>query len=173
MKPEELNVVRINSLGDDSREFTGTPGIARPPKVGDAGTIVHVHSDTMFMVECVDSSGRTVWLAEFHRGEIETIPREVDVELEFLSAEQGGRRTAPRLDHGVYRPHLRVPPSTELLGVEFVGSPGNIGSESRMAATARALFGPEVPYELLRIGVKFEVVEGPRVVGFGRVMRVR
>lgn len=51
-------------------EITGTAEIARPPQVGDVGTIVHVYSDTTVSVECVEGEGLTLWLADFRLGEL-------------------------------------------------------------------------------------------------------
>jgi hypothetical protein len=64
--PNELGLVRIIWIEGDVRPYTGTPGVARPPRVGDIGTIVHAFSETIFAIESVDSDGRTVWLADFY-----------------------------------------------------------------------------------------------------------
>jgi hypothetical protein len=75
----ELDVVRILSLRVPDRPFEGSPGWARDPRVGDLGTIVHVAStcdeDSLnaYLVECVDKSGMTVWLAEFTEAELELV----------------------------------------------------------------------------------------------------
>lgn len=139
------------------------------------------YSADTFAVECVDAHGMTLWLADFHRGELEPIaaripgaPSEIDVELTFLPEAAGGRERAPDLSVGAYRPHLRVPPSGEMLGVQFSrGAYGAIVAGATISATVRPLYGAGVPYGQLEPGVAFEVVEGARVVGLGNVTRVR
>jgi hypothetical protein len=174
-------LVRIAWPVDEQRSFTGTPGVARLPRVGDVGVVVNAYSQDTFAVECVDAHGMTLWLADFHIGEIEPIesrdplaPPEIDVELAFLPVDEGGRERAPDLSAGAYRPHFRVPPSTEMLGVQFQTGPyGQIRPGSTISVTARPLFGAGVPYDLLRPGVAVEVVEGAQVVARGHVTRVR
>jgi hypothetical protein len=85
MKTErEHDVVRVIWL-DGERSFTGTPGVARRPEVGDVGAIVHVYSERTFMVECVDSDGMTVWIADFHLGELENVRTVGTLFPDFLS----------------------------------------------------------------------------------------
>jgi hypothetical protein len=68
----ELNTIRIVRLLRDNREYSGTPGIIRPPQIGDVGTIVHVYDPHgPYSVECVNAEGYTVWLADFAAEEIE------------------------------------------------------------------------------------------------------
>lgn len=72
----ELDVVRIVRLRVVSREFTGTASVMRAPRVGDIGTICHAHApdaEAPVVVEMVDQDGLTVWLADFHRDELEPI----------------------------------------------------------------------------------------------------
>jgi hypothetical protein len=101
-----------------------------------------------------------------------------DVEIELLPAEAGGRSAPLNLcndDPGRYRPHLRVVGgSGELLGVAFMDGPDapiSPGTSSR--ATIKALYEPMVSYAELEKGVRFEILEGPQVVGHGRVVRLR
>jgi hypothetical protein len=69
----EHNLVRVIWLENEPRRFIGSPGVARPPRLGDIGAIVNTYSATTFAVECIDAQGMTVWLADFHLGEIESI----------------------------------------------------------------------------------------------------
>jgi hypothetical protein len=65
--------VRIVKLLTPSREFTGTEGVRRPPRIGDEGTIVLVYDPQTFAVEMIDENGMTVWLADFKAEELERI----------------------------------------------------------------------------------------------------
>jgi hypothetical protein len=97
----------------------------------------------------------------------------VELELEFLRPAQGGRKQPPQMNDQQYRPHLRVPPSSEMLGVEFVRGPESpmpIGVPIR--ATARFLYEPQVSYAALQSAVAIEVLEGPKVVARGKVIRL-
>ncbi len=67
---DTVRVVRLNSL---ERSFDGTEGVSRPPKVGDIGTIVFKGDEDFFIVESSNEEGFTVWLADFHRSEIELV----------------------------------------------------------------------------------------------------
>lgn len=111
-------------------------------------------------------------------------PREVtqimagfaEVLIAFLSAESGGRRTAVCLSAdgpASYRPHLRVIDGDgEMLGVEFVDGPDSPVAPGESAyATVRFVYQPEVNYDVLTVGARFEVLEGGHVVGTGHVTR--
>lgn len=90
--------------------------------------------------------------------------RFVEVELTIL-----GRAKMPVLTGGIYRPHLRVE-GCEYLGVSFVDGPyASPGSTVR--AVAALIYDPEVDYCALLVGTHFDVLEGPKVVGSGRVVR--
>ncbi len=56
------------------RDYDGSENVARPPKVGDIGTVVYVlpakDGDTKYIVESVDSNGYTIWLADFIEEEL-------------------------------------------------------------------------------------------------------
>jgi hypothetical protein len=73
---EEYSVVRIVELKTANRPFIGTETVKEPPKVSDIGTIVHIITnakETLYIVEKVNSSGQTVWLADFFQEEIELL----------------------------------------------------------------------------------------------------
>ena len=59
--------------------------MCRAPQVGDTGTLVYAYDVTSFTVECVNTDGTTVWLADFFAEE-----------LEFLEERNRGTGTAER-----------------------------------------------------------------------------
>jgi hypothetical protein len=67
----EYGVVRVARLLRLDRPFQGTPGVCRAPQVGDTGTIVYDYDVTSFAVECINTDGMTVWLADFSAEELE------------------------------------------------------------------------------------------------------
>jgi hypothetical protein len=88
----------------------------------------------------------------------------------FLSSEEGGRKNMPFLYDQRYRPHLRVKPDSELLGVEFVDGPdGPVQAGIPTYATVRFSYSPDICYDELKVGTKFEILEGAHVVGHGEV----
>jgi hypothetical protein len=76
----EYSVVRVDIADSDSREYTGSEGVMRPPRQNDVGTIVHVHEvkngEPAYIVESVTSEGYTLWLADFLHSELiaESLP---------------------------------------------------------------------------------------------------
>lgn len=72
----QYQIVRVAKLRSAGREFTGTESVMRAPRVGDIGTICHEYSagtDATVAVEMVNEVGLTVWLADFHRDELESV----------------------------------------------------------------------------------------------------
>jgi hypothetical protein len=71
-------------------------------------------------------------------------------------------------------PHLRVLGGTgELLGVAVMDGPDQpISPGENTHATIKALYEPAVSYAELTPGARFEILEGPRVVGHGRILRL-
>ena len=98
-----------------------------------------------------------------------------EIWMELLPPEHGGR-TQPLVlcnDHlGRYRPHLRVKGASEVLGVAFMDGPDKpVEPGTGTFATVAFLYEPGVSYTALSVGAEFEVLEGPHVVGVGRVTR--
>jgi hypothetical protein len=67
---KELDVVVVRSLRTTVRPVDGTAGVTRQPRVGDVGTVVHVLGPADYILECVDTDGRTAWVADFHVDEL-------------------------------------------------------------------------------------------------------
>jgi hypothetical protein len=70
----EFDIVVVQSLRTPTRQLDGTQAVRRQPRVGDAGTIVHVLGPHDYVVESVDTDGMTVWLADFHADELALLP---------------------------------------------------------------------------------------------------
>lgn len=99
-----------------------------------------------------------------------------EVLVEFLATDKGGRRTPVCLsteEYPSYRPHLRVEGGDgEYLGVQFVDGPDDPVQPGATAyATVRFMYEPEVCYDALVLGARFDVMEGTQVVATGRVTR--
>lgn len=59
-----------------------------------------------------------------------------------------------------------------MLGVQFVDGPDKVVQPGGSTyATVRFVYEPDVCYDALVVGAQFEVLEGSRVVGMGRVTR--
>ena len=99
-----------------------------------------------------------------------------DVSISLVPTESGGRTVPLDLCNdrpGQYRPHLRViGGSFEMLGVAFMDGPDDpILPGGSTHATIKSLYEPNVSYEELIEGARFEILEGSRVVGYGEVLR--
>ncbi|MEP6787707.1 MAG: DinB family protein [Acidobacteriota bacterium] len=71
---EEYTAVKVVQLQTSTRHVDGTAGVVRQPQFGDVGMIVHVNApNKSYIVECVNSEGYTVWLADFDSEEIELL----------------------------------------------------------------------------------------------------
>jgi hypothetical protein len=66
----EFDVVRVIDLIDARRNYSGSKSAARPPQIGDIGTIVTEYDEENFAVECVAPNGSTIWLADFRAAEL-------------------------------------------------------------------------------------------------------
>ena len=68
-----------------------------------------------------------------------------------------------------YRPHFRV--TGERLGVEFLPCPGlPLLPGSTAVVAVQFSFEPQVCYDELTDSVEIEVLEGPHLIGNGRVL---
>lgn len=100
----------------------------------------------------------------------------VEVEIALASRDEGGRSVDLDLSsdrRGKYRPHFRVVGgSGDRLGVAFMDGPEEPVPPGGKAVASVVLFYPEhVSYDELVDGAKFEILEGHRIVGHGRVLR--
>ena len=102
--------------------------------------------------------------------------RYVKVWIELLPVDEGGRRTPLDLSSEwpvAYRPQLRVRGGGgRLLDVEFVAGPSEpIHPGAGAHATIRLPLDNGVSHAELVTGAEFDVLEGPRLIGHGRVTR--
>ncbi len=93
------------------------------------------------------------------------------VAIKFFLTEDGGRKSPVDLNSHQYRPHFKLSEDDELLGVEFIqGSHAPVKPGESACAIVRLLYYPEVNYNKLIEGTEFSILEGPKVVGHGRVI---
>lgn len=75
----EYDVVRVVQLLSTNREFDGTEGVKRAPRIGDTATIVHQYEPenptAAVVAESVDGNGNTIWVADFQPDELERVSR--------------------------------------------------------------------------------------------------
>ena len=78
----EFDTVRIIALNGRAEDHLAATAYSRLPQVGDIGTIVDLiptdepdGAATRYVVEKVEVTGTTVWLAEFTKDELELVPR--------------------------------------------------------------------------------------------------
>jgi hypothetical protein len=101
--------------------------------------------------------------------------RYVKVWIELLPVDEGGRRTPLDLSSEwpvAYRPRLRVRGGHgHLVDVEFVAGPSEPITPGGAGAHATIkLPSDNGSYAELVTGAEFDVLEGPRIIGRGRVM---
>jgi hypothetical protein len=74
---KEFDTVRVVRLDQTHREFQGSDGFCRAPRIGDVGAICHEYEPgnphAPVAVESVDLTGKTVWVADFSREELELV----------------------------------------------------------------------------------------------------
>ncbi|HEX6048234.1 MAG TPA: hypothetical protein VFZ21_03165 [Gemmatimonadaceae bacterium] len=100
--------------------------------------------------------------------------RYVKVWIELLPVDEGGRRTPLDLSSEwpvAYRPQLRVRGGDgRLLDVEFVAGPSDpVHPGAGAHATIRLPLDHQHSHAELVTGAEFDVWEGPRLIGRGRV----
>lgn len=96
--------------------------------------------------------------------------RGAEVELCFRTADQGGRTAPLLIEPGTYRPHF-VAPGGAYLGVVVTRGPLEPVSPG-VVVGVEVRFPYDVSYAALSEGMAFEVMEGQRLVGEGRVLRL-
>lgn len=75
----EYDRVKVARLLVADREFEGTEGVTRAPRLGDVATLCHGYDPRGMAgpvaVEMVNDQGYTVWLADFELTELEFVSR--------------------------------------------------------------------------------------------------
>jgi len=99
--------------------------------------------------------------------------RYLKVWIELLPVDEGGRRTPLDLSSEwpvAYRPQFRVRGGNgRLIDVEFVAGPSEPVTPGAGAHATIRLANPGRLQSELVAGVEFDVLEGPRLIGFGHV----
>jgi hypothetical protein len=99
--------------------------------------------------------------------------RYVKVWIQLLPVHEGGRRTPLDLSSEwpvAYRPQLRVRGGQgRLIDVEFVAGPSEPVTPGAGAHATIRLANPGPSHAELVTGAEFDVLEGPRLIGYGRV----
>lgn len=102
--------------------------------------------------------------------------KELDVKINFLAPERGGRSQTPKrmLESRQYRPHLITKPISECQDIDYMGvcfteqSDDILPNNECMAKIALMYEG--VDYSSLIKGTKFDIVEGNKIIGNGCVI---
>jgi hypothetical protein len=78
-KPAPYDLIKVLTSLDASRSIGGSSSVERGPIAGDVGTVLEVWSSpdgsSVFMAECVNREGYTVWLCEFEEHEVELLQK--------------------------------------------------------------------------------------------------
>jgi hypothetical protein len=74
----QYDVVKVAALLEAERHIIGTEGVSRQPRIGNIGTILEIPKmpvgmKQVYVVECIDLEGYTIWLADFVGEELEVI----------------------------------------------------------------------------------------------------
>ena len=94
---------------------------------------------------------------------------ELAIRLTMRKESEGGRN-APFATG--YCPHLVATGSSEWLGVRVSASLGPVAPGETADVRVELLYHREVDYSVLSPGARFQLMEGPRVVGEGTVLAV-
>src|SRR5262249_23036939 len=73
---DAFDIVRVVRLNQSERWFVGMEGSARPPQIGDVGTVLMRYDPLNFAVECTADEATTIWLADFQSDEIELVEKD-------------------------------------------------------------------------------------------------
>jgi hypothetical protein len=99
----------------------------------------------------------------------------VSLRLHALPTSESGRKSpfSGRSHNGAsYKPHLRLSPGSEYLGVAFIDGPDWIYPGDTVETTVALIYtSTGVDYSPLVVGTSVEVVEGTHVVARGEVLR--
>jgi hypothetical protein len=67
------DIVRISHLAIPSRDVDGPAANPPQPRVGEMGVVVGTLGDDLYLVEHATDDGRSLWVAEFHVGELDLV----------------------------------------------------------------------------------------------------
>jgi hypothetical protein len=98
------------------------------------------------------------------------MPNLIDTRIRLFSSHDGGRQVSVDAAASLYAPHLRVDSNGEYLGVRMVDGPAEL-RPGDSAEVAWELMYDGVDYSPLSEGARFMLMEGPRVIGEGEVVR--
>ncbi len=95
----------------------------------------------------------------------------IEVQVKFLSKDDGGREKLPNLSCGTYRPHFVVVgrPKDEYLGIQFISQQCELVPNQETIVTVQLMYSG-VDYSPLEKGVTFKIMEGGNKVGVGSVL---
>jgi hypothetical protein len=145
-----------------------------PADAGQGGKRGHSNMEHWEDTEEIKSAARkrrrSEGKAEIREGLTDNASSGADLQITFLPTHSGGRSTRVQPGSRSYRPHVRLIGGADALGIEFV-SGANLKPGASGVVRVRFLYDSLVSYESLKAGVRFEVLEGPRVVGHGEVIR--
>ena len=102
----------------------------------------------------------------------------IKAKIMFLNEKDGGLKQMPMLKRERYLPHLVVQDQNarealiadEYLGVQIINGPEVISPDNEYEFDLALINYPVVKYERLQEETTFTIRDGPRIVGFGRVI---
>lgn len=92
------------------------------------------------------------------------------IEVAFKKHEEGGRIQLP-VGSG-YSPHILAEGSEELLGIRFLDFPSDAAFSKPCVVEVELLYHENVNYNMLTEGRSIRLVEGPKAVAVGKVIKV-
>ena len=92
----------------------------------------------------------------------------IETQIIFKSYEHGGRVQLP-IGSG-FSPHFIVQGSNQLLAINFIDFPDNAEFEKPCMVKVELRYYPKIDYSSLIDGARFEVKEGPKIIGTGLVL---
>lgn len=79
----QYSTVKVSKLIQPDSEYDGWDVNQRMPQVGDVGILIEIlEADgipNMYVVECIDKGGQTIWLSDLFAEEIEEYSRGGDI----------------------------------------------------------------------------------------------
>ena len=90
-------------------------------------------------------------------------------EIVLFSEKEGGRHCMPT--GSGYSPHFLLEGSSEYLGVRFIDVPKDVKPNFAFNLIVELLYPDTVNYEGLTRDISFEIREGPKTIGTGKVVK--